>query len=128
MKKLKIALAGLSAFLLSAPLAKANTVTVNEMFGGYNNASDFAEEAGLGSAELTETIANFINVGLGFLGIVAVVIIMIGGYKWVTAGGEQEKVIKAKKYIYQGIAGLVIVLAAYALATFALSTVISAMT
>lgn len=127
MTSLKTLLAGLSIFLLSAPIAHANTVTVNEMFGGYNNANDFATDAGLGSTNLTSTIANFINVGLGFLGIIAVVIILIGGYKWVTAGGEDEKVKKAKKYIFQGIAGLVIVLAAYAIATFALSTITSAM-
>jgi len=126
MTKLKTLLAGLTIFVLSAPVVRAEVITVNNMFGG-NEGTDFANEAGLGSADLTTTIANFIRVGLGFLGIVAVVIILIGGFKWVTAGGEEEKVKKAKKYIMQGLVGLVIVLAAYAIATFALGAITDAM-
>jgi len=131
MTKLKPMLAGLTIFLLSAPIVHAagNTVvTPGEMFGGNETASNtFVTATGLGDTDLTTTIANLIRVGLGFLGIVAVVIILIGGFKWVTAGGEEEKVKKAKKYIFQGIIGLVIVLAAYAIATFALNTITSAM-
>ncbi|MFA6132103.1 MAG: hypothetical protein WC702_03545 [Patescibacteria group bacterium] len=126
MTKLKTLLAGLTIFVLSAPIARADVVTVNEMFGG-NAGDEFANEAGLGAGDLTSTIANLIRVGLGFLGIVAVVIILIGGFKWVTAGGEEEKVKKAKKYIFQGLIGLVIVLAAYAIATFALGAITTAM-
>lgn len=128
MNKLKTLLAGLTIFVLTAPVARAEVVTVNEMFGGNDTApEDFANAAGLGSGDLATTIANLIRVGLGFLGIVAVVIVLIGGFKWVTAGGEEEKAKKAKKYIFQGLAGLVIVLAAYAIATFALGAVTTAM-
>jgi len=130
MTNLKTSLAGLTIFLLSAPIAHA-VVTSNEMFGGTEGdveaGNKFANAAGLSAGTLTDTIASLIRVGLGFLGIVAVVIILIGGFKWVTAGGEEEKVKKAKKYIFQGIIGLVIVLAAYAIATFALTTITSAM-
>ena len=132
MTKLKSILAGLTIFVLSAPAAHAaNTsgiVGVNSMFGGTNtNAADFAGTAGLGSGDLTTAIAYFIRIGLGFLGVAAVVIIMIGGFKWVTASGDETKVKKAQKYIYEGIIGLVIVLAAYTIATFALSAVTDAM-
>jgi len=128
MKNLKPMLASLTVFLLSAPIAHAAPTPVENMFGGEGtSADDFADAAGLGTADLTTTIASFIKVGLGFLGIAAVVVIMIGGFKWVTAGGEEEKVKKAKKYIFQGLIGLVIVLAAYAIATFALGVVTDAM-
>jgi hypothetical protein len=128
MNKLKSLLAGLTIFALTAPVARAEVVTVNEMFGGEDvEPEDFANAAGLGSADLTTTIANIIRVGLGFLGVVAVAIVLVGGFKWVTAGGDDEKVKKAKKYIFQGIAGLIIVLAAYAIATFALGAITEAM-
>jgi len=128
MNKVKSALAGLTVFALSAPLlTRAAPITTNEMFGGNDAGVSFANTAGLGSADLVTTIASLIRVGLGFLGVIAVVIILIGGFKWVTAGGEDEKVKKAKKYIYQGLIGLVICLAAYAIATFALTQVTAAM-
>lgn len=127
MSKLKTFFFGLAVAFLAAPTARA-VVNVEEMFGGEETTgTNFATTAGLGEADLVTTIANIINVGLGFLGIVAVAIIILGGFKWVTAGGEAEKVSKAKKYIFQGLIGLVIVLAAYAIATFALGAILEAM-
>lgn len=127
MSKLKNLLLGSAIAFLAAPKAHA-VVTVNEMFGGTGtNAADFASNSGLGEGNLIDTIAKMINVGLGFLGVAAVVIIIAGGFKWVTAGGDEEKVKKAKKYIFQGLIGLVIVLAAYAIATFALGAILDSM-
>ncbi|MFH0956085.1 MAG: hypothetical protein V1801_02650, partial [Candidatus Falkowbacteria bacterium] len=65
--------------------------------------------------------AQVINIILGFLGIVAVIIILLGGFKWMTAGGNEDKVGEAKKLITAGIIGLVIILAAFAIATFVLT-------
>ena len=113
-------------FCLSVPAAHA-ALNANDMFGGSDSGDTFADTAGLGQTDLVTMFANVINVGLGFLGLIAVVIIIIGGFKWVTAGGDSDKVTKARKYIYQGLIGLVVVLAAYAIATFALSSALDAM-
>ncbi|OGF21050.1 hypothetical protein A2Y83_01815 [Candidatus Falkowbacteria bacterium RBG_13_39_14] len=66
-------------------------------------------------------VASIIKVVLGFLGIVAVVIILIGGFKWMTAGGNEDQVGEAKKWIYSGVIGLLIILSAYALASWVLT-------
>ena|SRR3989338_2749690 len=71
-------------------------------------------------------VANIIRIALGLLGIVAVVIILIGGFTWMTAGGSEEKVEKAKQWIGYGIVGLAIILAAYAIATFVISSLLQA--
>jgi hypothetical protein len=63
---------------------------------------------------------------LGFLGIVAVVIILIGGFKWMTAGGNEDKTAEARKLITAGIIGLVIILSAFAIAKFVLDQLLSA--
>ena len=114
------------AVLLPVDAVYADTITAEELFGGSLTGEDFASEAGLGTADLTETIAAFIRVGLGFMGIVAVLIIMIGGFKWMTAGGETSKIDDAKKYFYGGITGLVIILSAYAIASFVITQLTSA--
>ncbi len=72
----------------------------------------------LGTTKLESTIASLINTFIGLLGIVAVIIILIGGFQWMTAGGDDEKIGGAKKMIYAGVAGLAVILAAYAIASF----------
>ena len=49
---------------------------------------------GLGSRDLKDTIILIIEVLLGFLGIAAVVVLLYGGYIWMTAAGNEEKVEK----------------------------------
>ena len=81
---------------------------------------------GLSVADPRVIIANIIRIALGFLGIVAVVLIIYGGWVWMTANGEEEKVQKAKKILTGAAIGLVICLSAFALANFILSRLISA--
>ena len=76
----------------------------------------------LGNTGLQETIGNIINVALSLLGVVSVVIILIGGFKWMTAGGSEEKVDEARKQIMQGIVGLAIILSAWAITIFVLQS------
>jgi hypothetical protein len=58
-----------------------------------------------------------LNVAFGLAGIVAVAYLIYGGYMYITAGG-QEGGGKAKNTILNAIIGLVIIIAAYAIANF----------
>jgi type IV secretory pathway VirB2 component (pilin) len=78
---------------------------------------------GLGDAGIKDIINNIISVVLGFLGLIAVILILIGGFMWMTAGGSEEKVKKGRQYIINGVIGLIIILAAYAIATFVISNI-----
>ncbi len=95
--------------------------------GGSKKTGDkFASDAGLGTGDLVSTVEGVISVALGFLGIVAVIMILIGGFKWMTAAGNDDKVKGAKKLIYAGITGLIIVLLAYTIASFVIDTILTA--
>jgi hypothetical protein len=87
------------------------------------------EDAGAGSVlgdqPLVETVVNIINVALTLLGIVSVVIILIAGFKWMTAGGNEDQVAEAKKRITQGVIGLAVILSAYAIANFVISNLVT---
>jgi hypothetical protein len=63
---------------------------------------------------------------MGFLGIIAVVIILLGGFKWMTAGGDESKVEEAKKLMTAGVIGLAIVLASWGVTIFVLDALLSA--
>ena len=86
------------------------------------------EEIELGNRDIRATIASIINVAMGLLGIIAVAIILIGGFQWMTAGGNEENVDKAKKRIIQGVIGLAIILASWAIARFVLESLVTATT
>ncbi len=112
--------------------AQAEALKGDQLFGGTTAegtaGSTFASDAGLGSSDLTKTIASIVQVAIGFLGIVAVVIILAGGFKWMTSGGSEDKVKAAKKLMISGIIGLVIVLASYAIAQFVVGSISTATT
>lgn len=81
---------------------------------------------GLTSTDVRETAANIINAAMGLLGIIAVVIVLVGGFKWMTAGGNEEKVGEAKRLIGAGVIGLVIIITAYAIAAWVINTLLEA--
>ena len=89
---------------------------------------DIKTTTGLGDKDPRDIAASVINVALGFLGIVAVVIILLGGFKWMTAAGNEDKVGEAKKLITAGIIGLIIILAAFAIAKFVIGSLLTATT
>ncbi|MBU0546288.1 hypothetical protein KKA13_03480 [Patescibacteria group bacterium] len=127
MKKFIVtAMIALMLLVSAAPaLAAIGDITAE---GGEGLGLEYGERLGLGNRDIRETIAAVIRVALGLLGIVAVVIILIGGFTWMTAGGNDEKVEEAKKRIFQGVIGLAIILSAYALASFVINQLITATT
>ena len=97
--------------------------TADNIFG----INDLAENGvKLGQQDLKKSIAGIINVILGFLGTLAVLIILLGGFKWMTSQGSSDKVDEAKKLIGEGVVGLVIIFAAYAIAAFVLNQLYNA--
>lgn len=78
----------------------------------------FGQETQLAQGDVRGMVARIINIILGLLGTVAVVIIIVAGFKWMTAGGGEDKLAEARKLMFAGVIGLAIVLAAYSIATF----------
>ncbi len=86
-----------------------------------NTGLEFAEETGLSNQDPRIAIARIIRIVLGFLGIIAVGIMIYAGFIWMTAKGEEEKINKAKKIMLSGGIGLIIILASFGIATFVMS-------
>ncbi len=105
----------------------ADYITATELLQAGDEGT-IGQVAGLGEEDLTAVVARIIRAILGFLGIVAVIIILWGGFLWMTSGGSDEKVGKARKFIIMGIIGLAIVLAAYAIASFVITALVGAVT
>ena len=74
-------------------------------------------------SDLMGTISVVINVIIGIIGLVAVVVVILGGFQYMTSSGDSTKVKKAKDTILYGIVGLVIALLAYAIVNFVLGAI-----
>ena len=74
--------------------------------------------AGIGSATMPQVIGKVIKVILSILGLVALVLFIIGGFQWMTSGGNKEKIQGAQKLMGAAVIGMVIIIIAYAASAF----------
>jgi hypothetical protein len=70
--------------------------------------------------DLRVLVVRVINVLLGFLGLVAFLVVLYAGYLWMTSGGNEEQVGTAKKMLINGVIGLAIILSAFTITSFIL--------
>jgi type IV secretion system pilin len=107
-----------------APSAHSQQIE-NSLCGGSNfniNPNPNCEEVtGSGEGRLNATIENIVNVLSVIVGIVAVVMIIIGGFRYITSGGDSGNVAGAKNTILYAIVGLIIVALAQVIVRFVLS-------
>ncbi len=111
-----LAIAVISAFAVTPVLAAVS----------LNAGLTYGALTGLGTQDIQTGIMAIINVLLGFLGIVAIIIILYGGFTWLTSAGAEDKISQAKKIISSGIIGLIIIFISYAIATFVIESLITA--
>lgn len=113
----------------------ASLIGLSFMFAGPVNAQPLSERVGNTTCDLTEeaecigdeddvqdTLSSAADTIIDILSIVvaaaAVIFIIIGGIKYVTSNGNQEKVTQAKNTILYAIIGLVIVIFAQTILNF----------
>jgi hypothetical protein len=106
--------------LLSLPVYAQETLKDRlEKTGGVDGAG-YEDISGSEDTYFAEKLGNFIEILLSFLGVVFLVLIIYGGFMWMTAQGNEEQVGKAKKIIVNSVVGTVIVMLAYAITFFVL--------
>lgn len=73
-----------------------------------------------GSGFFIGSLVRIFNVTLSVIGLLFFVLIMRGGFVWMTARGNEDEIGRAKKILSAAIGGLVVVVLAQALALFML--------
>ena len=58
---------------------------------------------------------NAVQWTLGMLGLIAVIMIIYGGFTWMTAAGNEERITKAKGVLKAAIIGLIVILLSWAI-------------
>jgi hypothetical protein len=123
-KKIKINL-GAAAFLM---LFVATPALAGSIYGnsGPDLGLAYPATSGLNDGDVRVTTARILRVALSLLGTIFVVIIVWGGYEWMTAGGNDQQIGTAKKRIFTGIIGLAVILSSYAIAYFIINSISTA--
>jgi cytochrome bd-type quinol oxidase subunit 2 len=78
--------------------------------------------------DLSDFIVTILDWIIGFAGVVCVVMIIVGGYSYMTAGGDESKVKDASKTLTNAIIGLVICFIAVILVNFVLDNFLKSST
>ncbi|MEK9132982.1 MAG: hypothetical protein AAB606_04735 [Patescibacteria group bacterium] len=74
-----------------------------------------------GQTGLRGMVLTLVNFGLGFLGLLAVVMVIYGGFLYVSSAGNEENVNKAKKILLYAVVGVVLIIASFAIVNTLLS-------
>ena len=107
-------------FLFSTITATSNKILAYS-FLTNSGITEMANKTGISNTLLPARTANIISSVLALLGVAFLGLMIYGGIMWMTAEGNDDKVVKARKIIDGAIIGLIITLAAYAISYFVVS-------
>ena len=103
--------------------SSSNPVTMLENIASGNNGPYTSADEN----SLPTILGNIINGALSLLVVIFIVLMIISGYNWMTASGNEQKIDEAKDTIKRAIIGLVIVLGSWAIWNFILVNVIESL-
>lgn len=103
-KKLLISFGLLSVFIM--------LIAVNVVFASK---WDLPTDIDLPDTEVETILKDVLNWAVGIVALICAIVIVIAGILWITAGGDDTQLGKARKMLISGIVGLLIALSAYAL-------------
>lgn len=112
----------ISLFIVGTNIAYSQAPALQNPDEVKNQADAFRSTSGYtevsGATGVSDIIARVIFIALSLLAVIFIVLIIIAGYQWMTAGGNEEQITKAKKNISNAVIGLAIILSAYAITWF----------
>ena len=109
-----------SLALVAAPSAHAVVDPKAEVCKGISGAGGDCTAT---KDTLPDLIKNVINILLYIIGAVAVIMIIIGGIRYVTSNGDQAHVKAAKDTIMYAVIGLIVAILAYSIVAFVTSNI-----
>lgn len=77
-----------------------------------------AGRAGVENRDISTFVGEIINALLGLTGLIFFILMVYGGFLWMTARGEEDRTKKAKTLIISAVIGVIVIVAAYALTNF----------
>lgn len=79
------------------------------LLDGFDFIQTLSESAGLSTTEPDAFITDAINVALGLIGLIALAVLIYGGFLFITSSGDEDKAAHAKRLILYAIVGLLLI-------------------
>ncbi len=99
----------------------ANNAVVQQQSPLLDRLKNVGTDAGYvdnGEGGMLLIVGYVINALLGLLGAIFIILMLLAGYNWMTANGDEAKIDKAKDTIRASIIGLIIIVGAFAIWKF----------
>lgn len=115
------ALVGMTA-LFAVPAFAYNPIKGSGACDGADKPAICKELDGTtGKDAVNKTVQNVIDILFYAIGVIAVIMIIIGGIKYTTSNGDSSAITSAKNTILYAVVGLVVAILAYAIVNFVLN-------
>ena len=103
-------------FYLISNLLNAQSVSAATLKDSAANLGKVAGKAGVAqNVDIGVTVGRIIRGGLSAVGLIFFILIFYGGFTWMLARGDENKIKSSRNTVIAATIGLIIVLAAYAL-------------
>ena len=113
-------------FVFVAPTFQPLEAKTYNLTDAWKKSEDAAKNAGYSEAvDINELISIIIQSVLSLLGVIFLVLLVYGGYLWMTDRGNEDQVKRARNLISAAIIGLIIVVSSYAISIFVFETLMS---
>lgn len=88
----------------------------------HSSAQDISDKAGVTTTKtVPEIIASIIKIVIGLCGVICLFLVIYFGIIMITANGDKEKILKARKNLTPALIGLIILACSYAITDFILN-------
>lgn len=95
--------------------AQSNALAPTTTTGGSGLIGTADDILGTGQGDARAFVTNILRWALTFLGLVCVIMIIYGGFLYITAAGEEDKAKKGRTIILYCVIGIAIIAASYAI-------------
>ena len=112
---------GVAVGVMVAPVGGVILVSSDASASTASQARQGVNRVGGSGNSLTSMIRNVINAMLFLIGAISVIMIIVGGIRYTTSGGDSSSVKAGKDTVLYAVIGLVVAIAAYAIVNFVIS-------
>ena len=115
MKRYRKTLVAAVLSLAVAAVAVVMPIALPSASAQFKSGLDAARTQEMSTKPIGTTIGEVVNIFLYFVGAVAVIVVIWGGFQYITSSGDSQKATTAKNTIMYAVIGIVVVVMSYAI-------------
>ncbi len=115
MKRYRKPLIAATLSLVVAVIAVVAPIAVPSASAQFSKGIEAARTPEMSTKPIGTTITEVVNIFLYFVGAVSVIVMIWGGFQYITSSGDSQKATTAKNTIMYAVIGIIVVVMSYAI-------------